>query len=165
MAALLPSLRLPIILSATPPTTLFAALDVLSGNVIGERRDQHASADYIEFLKKIGKAREAGKVLRIVADNLATGKTKAARECLESIPRRFVPHFIPTHSSWLNLFERWFEKITNKRIRCGDFRSVPELVKAVRDYIETWNKSGRRFSWTKVPGEILAKVRKARSFL
>jgi len=145
-------------------TTLFATLDVLSGNVIGECMARHASADYINFPKKIDGACEVGKPLHIVCDNLSTHKTQAVHEYMESVPGRFVAHFIPTHSSWLNLVERWFAEITSKRIRRGSFRSVPELAKAVKDYIKTWNKSWRSFSQTKTPGGILAKVERARSF-
>lgn len=144
-------------------TTLFAALDVLSGNVIGDCSATHKAEDYIRFLRKIDRSCEKGKVLHIIADNLSTHKTGAVREYLESVPGRFVQHFIPTHSSWLNLVERWFAEITNKRIRRGSFESVPELVAAIKDYIRTWNASGRSFSWTKKPDDILAKIRKAKA--
>jgi len=144
-------------------TTLFAALDVLSGNVIGECSDRHTSEDYIRFLKKVDKSCAKKKVLHIVADNLSAHKTKAVYEYLKSRSGRFVQHFIPTHSSWLNLVERWFAEITNKRIRRGSFESAPQLIKAINDYIKTWNKSGRSFTWIKKPEEILAKIKKAKS--
>lgn len=144
-------------------TTLFAALNVLSGQIIGDCRDTHSSEDYIRFLKKVDKACEKRKVLHIVTDNLSTHKTKAVYEYLKTRPKRFVLHFIPTHSSWLNLVERWFAEITNKRIRRGSFESVPELIQAIKDYIKTWNKSGRSFTWTKKSDEILAKINKAKS--
>jgi transposase len=144
-------------------TTLFAALDVLSGNVIGECTSTHTSEEYVRFLKKVDKACAKDKVLHIIADNLSTHKTKTVHEYLETMPGRFVVHFIPTHSSWLNLVERWFSEITNKRIRRGNFESVPQLIKAIKDYIKTWNKSGRSFTWTKKPDEILAKIKKAKS--
>ena len=96
-----------------------------------------------------------------MADNLSAHKTKAVYEYLESKSKRFVQHFIPTHSSWLNLVERWFAEITNKQIRRGSYESVEQLIKAIREYIKTWNKSGRSFTWTKTPNEILAKIRKA----
>jgi len=145
-------------------TTLFAALNYLSGNVIGACSDRNTSDDFIRFLKKIDKECDKGKVLHIVMDNLSTHKTKAVYEYLATRPKRFVIHFIPTHSSWLNLVERWFAEITNKRIRRGSFESVPELIKAIKDYIKTWNKSGRSFTWTKKPGVILAKINKAKSY-
>jgi transposase len=144
-------------------TTLFAALDVLSGNVIGECTKRHTSEDYIRFLKKLDKVCPKRKVLHIVTDNLSAHKTKAVYEYLETRPKRFVLHFIPTHSSWLNLVERWFAEITNKRIRRGSFESVPQLIKAIKDYIKTWNKSGRFFTWTKKSEEILAKINRASS--
>ena len=109
-------------------TTLFAALDVLSGNVIGDCNATHSSEDYIRFLKKVDRACAKGKVLHIVADNLSAHKTKAVYEYTESVPGRFVLHFTPTHSSWLNLVERWFAEITNKRIRRGNFESVGQLI-------------------------------------
>jgi transposase len=145
-------------------TTLFAALDVLNGSVIGECSEKHCSQDYIRFLKKLDNACDKKKVLHIVTDNLSAHKTKAVFEYLETRPKRFVLHFIPTHSSWLNLVERWFAEITNKRIRRGSFESVPQLIKAIKDYIKTWNKSGRSFSWTKKPDEIIAKIKRAQSF-
>ena len=144
-------------------TTLFAALDVLTGNVIGECKPTHNSDDFISFLKKVDKVCAKGKVLHIVADNLSTHKTKKVYEYLAALPERFVLHFIPTHSSWLNLVERWFAEITNKSIRRGSFESVPQLIKAVKEYIKVWNKSGRSFVWTKKPEEILAKINKAKA--
>jgi transposase len=144
-------------------TTLFAALDVLSGNAIGECKDTHNAKDYIQFLMKTDRNAAGGKVLHIVADNVSSHKTKDVRAYLDSKPGRFVPHYMPTQSSWLNLVERWFAEITNKRIRRESWESVNQLVKAIRDYIKTWNKSGRHFMWTKTSDEILMKTRKATS--
>jgi len=145
-------------------TTLFAALDVLNGKVIGDCNETHTANDFIRFLKKVNKSYASKKVLHIVADNLSAHKTKAVNEYLESKPGRFVLHFIPTHSSWLNLVERWFAEITNKQIRRGSYESVTQLRKAIKDYIKSWNKSGRSFKWTKKPDEIIAKINKAKSF-
>jgi len=144
-------------------TTLFAALDILGGNVIGECKATHKADDFIAFLRKVDRSCEKGKTLHAVVDNLSTHKTKAVRAYLDSVPGRFVLHFTPTHSSWLNLVERWFAEITNKRIRRGSFGSVPQLVAAIKDYIRAWNASGRTFTWTKTPDDILAKIRKAKS--
>jgi transposase len=144
-------------------TTLFAALDVLGGKVIGECNPTHKSEDYVRFLKKVDKGCAKDKVLHIVADNLSAHKTKTVYEYLQTVPKRFVLHFIPTHSSWLNLVERWFAEITNKRIRRGSFESVQELTGAIKEYIKTWNKSGRSFTWTKKPDEILTKIKKAKA--
>ena len=145
-------------------TTLFAALDVLNGKVIGDCNETHTANDFIRFLRKIDKRCSSQKVLHIVIDNLSTHKTKAVNEYLDSVPGRFVMHFIPTHSSWLNLVERWFAEITNKQIRRGSYESVTQLIKAIKEYIKSWNKSGRIFRWTKEPDEIIAKIKKAQSF-
>jgi transposase len=138
-------------------------LGVLSGRVIGECNPARNSEGFIRFLKKAGKACAKGKVLHIVADNLPAHKAKAVYEYIETVPERFVLHFIPAHSSWLNLVERWFAGITNKRVRRGSFESVRELTAAIKEYIKTWNKSGRSFTWTKKPDEIIAKINKAKS--
>jgi transposase len=103
----------------------------------------------LPFFKKVDKGCEKGKVLHIVADNYSAHKTKDVEAYIASVPGRFVTHFIPTHSSWLNLVERWFAEITNKRIRRESWESVDRLVKAIKSYIKTWNKSGRAFKWTK----------------
>jgi len=144
-------------------TTLFAALNVVSGKVIGECRDKHTAADYIAFLKKIDKSCPKGKILHIVADNYAAHKTKEVREYLESKGGRFVEHFIPTHSSWLNLVERWFGEITNKRIRRESWDGVAQLEKAILEYIKNWNTSGNKFTWTKTANEIKANIEKAKN--
>ena len=101
--------------------------------------------------------------MHIVTDNLSAHKTKAVYEYLQTRPKRFVLHFIPTHSSWLNLVERRFAEITNKRILRGSLESVPNLIKAIKEYIKAWNKSGRSFTWIKKPDVIHAKIHKATS--
>lgn len=143
-------------------TTLFAALNILSGKVIGECKDQHKAADYISFLKKVDRNCPKGKTLHIVADNYSAHKTKEVREYIDSKDGRFVEHFIPTHSSWLNIVERWFGEITNKRIRRESWSGVNELENAIEEYITHWNNSGRRFSWVKTAGEIKSSIKKAR---
>jgi transposase len=144
-------------------TTLFAALNVLSGEVIGECKEHHKAADYIEFLKTVDKRCEAGKVLHIIADNYSTHKTKEVKEYIEGVPGRFELHFIPTHSSWLNLVERWFAEITNKRIRRESWNSVKELVKAIKEYIKSWNKESKPFTWTKSADVIIGSITKAKA--
>jgi len=144
-------------------TTLFAALDVLNGNVIAECNPTHTAKDFILFLKKVNKACDPDKELHIVADNLSAHKTKSVYEYLDSIPGRFKLHFIPTHSSWLNLVERWFAEISNKQIRRGSYNSITQLTKAIKDFIKNWNKSKRTFKWTKEPDVVLAKIKKATS--
>jgi transposase len=144
-------------------TTLFAALDMLSGNGIGECRDRHKADDSIAFLKKLDSGCEKGNVLPIIADNYSTHKTPAVKAYLKSTGGRFEPHCIPTHSSWHNMIERWFAEITNKRVRRESGESVVQLKKAIKDFISGWNKSGRGFKWTKTPDEILRKIHKART--
>lgn len=144
-------------------TTLFAALNVLSGKVIGECRDKHTADDYIAFLKRLDRQCPKSKTLHIVADNYRTHKTAEVRMYLDSKPGRFVEHFIPTHSSWLNLVERWFGEITTKRIRRDSWDGVTQLERAIGDYIKHWNKSGRCFTWTKTAKEIKGSIKKARS--
>jgi len=144
-------------------TTLFAALNVLSGKVIGECRDKHKATDYIAFLKKLDKSCPKSKTLHIVADNYAAHKTKEVREYLSSKPGRFVEHFIPTHSSWLNMVERWFGEITNKRIRRESWDGVAQLEQAITDYVKHWNKSGKKFTWTKTAKDIESSIDKAKS--
>jgi transposase len=143
-------------------TTLFAALDMLTGNVIGECMDRHTAHEYLGFLKKLDKTCEKGKVLHIIADNYSTHTTKEVKEYIASREGRFVTHFIPTHSSWLNMIERWFAEITNKRIRRESWESVAQLIKAIKEYIKSWNASGRSFKWTKGSDDLLLKIRKAR---
>ena len=144
-------------------TTLFAALNVLSGKVIGECKGQHKAADYIAFLKKVDRQCPKGKILHIVVDNYAAHKTKEVRKYLESRKGRFIEHFIPTHSSWLNMVERWFAEITRKRIRRESWTGVRELEVAINDFIKHWNKSGRRFQWVKTADEVSSRIRKAKA--
>jgi transposase len=144
-------------------TTLFAALNVLSGKVIGECREKHTADDYIAFLKRIDRQCQKDKTLHIVADNYRTHKTEEVRNYLNSRPGRFVEHFIPTHSSWLNLVERWFGEITTKRIRRESWDGVAQLERAINDFIKHWNKSGRQFTWTKTAKEIKISINKAKS--
>jgi hypothetical protein len=109
-------------------TTLFAALDVLSGNVAGECKATHNAKDYVSFLKKIDAGCQKDKVLDIIADNLSAHKAKDVKAYLETVPGRFE-----IHSSWLNLVERWFAEITNKRIRWESWESVSQLIRAIKE--------------------------------
>jgi transposase len=143
-------------------TTLFAALNVASGSVIGDCRDSHKATDYISFLKRVDRHSPRGRILHIVVDNYSAHKTPEVREYLDSKNGRFVEHFIPTHSSWLNLVERWFGEITNKAIRRGSWSGVAELEKAITDFVKHWNKSGRRFTWTKSSDQIKVNIKSAR---
>jgi transposase len=142
-------------------TALFAALDMLTGNVIGECRNRHTAKEYRAFLKRLDKTCEKDKTLHIIADNYSTHNTKEVKEYFTSAEGRFVTHFIPAHSSWLAMIERRFAEITNKRIRRESRESVAQLIKAIKDFIKEWNASGR-FKWTKKSDKIPAKIRKAR---
>ena len=146
-------------------TTLFAALNVASGKVIGKCKKSHKAEDYVDFLKEIDRKSPKGKVLHIIADNNSSHKAPAVKEYLAKKAGRFVAHFIPTYSSWLNMIERWFAEITNKRIRRESWSSLKELEEAIIDYIISWNESGRKFSWTKNFDTIKASIEKAKRYL
>jgi transposase len=146
-------------------TTLFAALSMLTGNVIGDCRDKHKSADFIAFLKQIDEASDKDKVLHIIVDNYSSHKSKETNEFLKKSNEykdRFVLHFIPTHSSWLNMVERWFAEITNKQIRRESWESVEQLIDAIKRFIETWNQSKRIFVWHKSASQILDNIAKSK---
>ena len=146
-------------------TTLFAALNVASGKVMGKCSKTHKGEDYVEFLKLLDKKTPKKKTLHIIVDNYSAHKGPVVREYLEEKKDRFVVHFIPTYSSWLNLIERWFAEITNKRIRRESWSSLRELEDAIYDYIVHWNKSGRKFTWTKTFDDIQNSISKAKAKL
>ena len=146
-------------------TTLFAALNVASGKVIGRCKKSHKAEDYVAFLKELDRKSPGSKVLHIIADNNSSHKAPAVKEYLAKKSGRFVAHFIPTYSSWLNMIERWFAEITNKRIRRESWSSLKELEDAITDYIISWNNSGRRFCWTKNYYEIKTSIDKVKSAL
>jgi transposase len=100
-------------------------------------------------------------MLHLIVDNASSHDVKAVRDYLAKRPKRFEVHYTPTHSSWLNLVERWFSESTTKRIRRGSFASVEELEHAIMDYIYHWNESDRRFVWMKSSKQMLHNVRKA----
>jgi transposase len=141
-------------------TTLFAALDVRSGIVIGGCQPRHRAKEFIRFLRKIDRCVQKQLDLHLVMDNYATHKTPEVKAWLDKHPR-FTLHFIPTSSSWLNLVERFFAEITGKRIRRGIFRSVAELEQAIDDYLLRHNASAKPYVWTKTADKILASERRA----
>jgi transposase len=143
-------------------TTLFAALDMLTGNVKDQIKKYHKSKDFIAFLRKLDRQCEKGKELHIILDNYSAHKSKETNEYLATKAGRFKLHFIPTHSSWLNMVERFFSAITTQRIRRESWSSVQELIQAMRNYIADWNKSGRKFVWTKNSAQILDSIEKAK---
>jgi transposase/DNA-binding CsgD family transcriptional regulator len=145
-------------------TTLFAAIEMTEGKLIGTCMSKHRHQEWIKFLKQIDAETPAELDLHLIVDNYATHKHPKVESWLKR-HRRFHLHFIPTSSSWLNLVERWFREITDNRIRRGTFRSVEQLIQAIMDYIEHHNRSPKPFVWTAKADEILAKVRRARNVL
>jgi transposase len=139
--------------------SLFAALDVLTGEVIGQCEPKHTHKEFLKFLRTIEKQVPKDMQIHAVLDNYATHKTPAVKKWLEKHPRWHL-HFIPTHSSWLNQVERWFAKITDKKIRRGVFRSVKELVRSIEEYIECNNRNPKPFYWTASTELILGKINK-----
>ena len=145
-------------------TTLFAALDMLEGRLIGQCMPRHRHQEFIKFLKQIDAETPAGLDLHLIVDNYATHKHPEVKAWLGR-HKRFHLHFIPTSSSWLNLVERWFREITDKRIRRGVFKSVAQLIEAIRAYIDEHNDHPRPFVWTAKAEDILEKVRRAKAVL
>jgi transposase len=145
-------------------TTLFAALDMLSGKVIGQCQERHRHQEWLRFLRHLDKEYPDNLTLHIIMDNYGTHKSPAVKAWLSKHPR-FVCHFIPTSSSWLNMVERWFREITDKTIRCGTFHSVPELVKAIEEFLGSWNQNPRPFIWTATVSSIVEKIARAREKL
>jgi transposase len=138
-------------------TSLFAALDVKTGTVIGECHRRHRSVEFRKFLDTIDQNVPAALDVHLVLDNYGTHKTTLIRNWLAKRPR-FHIHFTPTSASWINLVERWFAALTEKQIRRGIHRSVRELETAIKTYVETCNDSPKPFVWTKTADEILASV-------
>jgi len=145
-------------------TTLFAALNVPDGIVIEACMSRHRHQEWIKFLKHIDAATDPEAQLHLVADNYATHKHSKVRRWLVRHPR-FHMHFTPISSSWLNLVERWFRDLTQKRLRRGTFKSVRQLQQAIFDYVEQHNDRAQGYLWKALPEVILAKVRRARAVL
>lgn len=145
-------------------TTLFAAIDMLEGKIIGTCMQQHRHQEWIKFLKLIDAKTAPDLDLHLIVDNYATHKHPKVKAWLKRHPR-FHMHFTPTSSSWLNLIERWFREITDKRIRRGTFRNVEQLIQAITEYIACHNQSPKPYVWTAKADEILAKVQRARKAL
>jgi len=140
-------------------TTLFAALNVLEGTVIGECQPRHRHQEFLRFLDRIDQSIACGQDIHLVLDNYGTHKHPEVKKWLAERPRYHV-HFTPTSSSWLNQIERWFAEITRKRIRRGTFRSVRELIKAINDYVRIYNQNPRPFQWVASASRIIRKVNK-----
>lgn len=145
-------------------TTLFAALNTLTGEILSQCRPRHTNEDWLAFLRLIARNAPKDKQLHVIADNYSPHKHPAVKAWLGR-NKRVHMHFTPTSASWLNMVERFFRDITDKRIRRGAFRSVPELVKAIDDYIHCHNQAPKPFIWTAKASDILAKVTRARRTL
>lgn len=145
-------------------TTLFAALNVLDGTVIAQCQQRHRHDEWLKFLKKVDRETPKDKTLHLIADNYATHKHPNVQEWLEKHPR-FNMHFTPTSASWLNRVERFFRDISENRLRRGVFRSVPELVTAIDEYVVHHNSNPKPFIWTAKANDILQKVIRANSRL
>jgi transposase len=138
-------------------TTLFVALSMLDGKVIGDCMPRHRHQEFIRFLKKIDGETPPGLDLHLIVDNYGTHKHPRVKSWLKRHPR-FHLHFTPTSSSWLNLVERWFREITDKRLRRGSFVSVPILIAAIKDYLTNHNQNPRVFIWSAPVEKILTKI-------
>jgi transposase len=142
-------------------TTLFAALDVLTGSVIGQCLPRHRHTEFLKFLKTIDREVPDGLNVHLIVDNYATHNHPNVKAWLAKHPR-FELHFTPTSSSWLNMVETFFGRLTDKAIRRGIFKSVPDLITAIETYLATHNQNPKPFQWTASTDQILEKVRRGR---
>ena len=140
-------------------TTLFAALDIATGEVIGRLHRRHRSQEFLKFLKTIDERVPDDLDVHLVMDNYGTHKTPAVRKWFVRQPR-FHVHFTPTSASWLNQVERWFATLTQRQIRRGTHRLTQQLEKAIRNYLETYNENPEPFNWTKTADEIFAGIQR-----
>jgi transposase len=145
-------------------TTLFAALDLLQGKVIGDFHKRHRHQEFLKFLRRIDREFADGRALHVVMDNYGTHGTPEVKTWLRK-HRRFVIHYVPTSCSWLNLIERWFAELTNKRIRRESFFSVDELIAAINEFLAAWNENPKPFVWTATVDSIVAKLSRCRQTL
>ena len=138
-------------------SSLYAALDLATGKVIGRLHSRHRAIEFKQFLQTLDREVPDQLAVHLVLDNSSTHKTPAIQRWLTAHPR-FVLHFTPTSSSWLNLVERWFAELTTKKLRRGTHRSVRQLNADIRAWIDTWNDDPRPFVWTKTADEILDSI-------
>jgi transposase len=138
-------------------SSLYAALDIASGQVISSLHSRHRAVEFKKFLQRLDREVPAELEVHLILDNASTHKTPAIKKWLAGHPR-FVLHFTPTSSSWLNLVERWFGELTNKKLRRGAHRSVRDLNADIRGWVTTWNENPRPFVWTKTADEILESI-------
>jgi len=145
-------------------TTLFAALEILQGRVVGQCFERHRHQEFLRFLRRLDRQFPGETRLHLVMDNYGTHKHPRVQTWLQRHPR-FVPHFVPTSSSWLNLVERWFGELTRKRIRRGSFGSVADLQKAIEEFLQAWNEDPKPFVWTATVESIVEKLSRCRQTL
>jgi transposase len=145
-------------------TTLFAALHVLEGRVIGECYPRHRHQEFLKFLRRLDAEFPDGKTLHLIVDNYGTHGHVRVRQWLQKHPR-FVLHFIPTSSSWLNLIERWFAELDQKAVRRGAFHSVRDLQQCITEFLAAWNANPTPFVWTASVERIMEKITRARNRL
>jgi transposase len=145
-------------------TTLFAALEVLQGRVVGQCFERHRHQEFLRFLRRLDQEFPGPTPLHLVMDNYGTHSHPKVKAWLQRHPR-FVSHFVPTSSSWLNLIERWFGELTTKRIRRGSFSSVADLEKAIEEFLSAWNKHPQPFVWTATVDSIPEKLSRCRQTL
>jgi transposase len=142
-------------------TTLFAALNLLDGTVIGECMPRHRHQEYLKFLRKLDRESPSDLELHLVVDNYSTHKHDDVTDWLAQHPR-FHIHYTPTSSSWLNLVERWFRELTLKRLRRGNFTGVKELIAAIKEYLAQNNKQPKPFVWTATAKQIIDKLNRCK---
>ena len=145
-------------------TTLFAALNILDGTVIGECMPRHRHQEFLKFLRKLDREFPRELDLHLILDNYGTHKHEKVQAWLAK-HTRFQLHFTPTSSSWLNLVERWFGQLTDKRIRRGTFRSVDELIQAIQEYLDDNNKTRSRLSGLPLLNRSWLKVLRCKAIL
>jgi transposase len=145
-------------------TTLFAALELLQGRVVGQCYERHRHQEFLKFLRRLDEEFPGEIGLHLVMDNYGTHKHPRVKAWLKRHPR-YICHFVPTSSSWLNLVERWFGELTSKRIRRGSFGSVEDLKKAIDEFLAAWNENPKPFLWTATVDSIVEKLTRCRQTL
>jgi transposase len=140
-------------------TTLFAALDIATGKVMGQLHRRHRAKEFLQFLRHVDQSVPSEHEVHLVMDNYGTHKTPSVKAWFARHPR-FKMHFTPTSASWLNQVERWFALLTEQQIRRGTHRSTIELERAIREYLDQYNKNPKPFIWTKSADEILAAIKR-----
>ncbi len=145
-------------------TTLFAALETLQGKVVGECYERHRHQEFLKFLRLLDAEFPGDIPLHLITDNYGTHKHSKVKAWLKRHPR-FVAHFVPTSSSWMNLVERWFGHLDSKAIRRGVFRSVADLQTSIETFLKVWNKNPKPFVWTATVESIQEKLTRCRQTL